>query len=333
MRGNHFGKMFSFMSFGESHGPAMGVVIDGLPAGLDVDLAQLQLELDKRRPGRITGTTNRNELDQAVVLSGVYAGKSLGSPIAVTIQNTNQKSSDYDQLKTEVRVGHADQTTLDKFGVRDHRGGGRASGRETVARVIAGYFASLIIPQIKVKAFTSHLGPFTYNGIPEKPHTDFGDYGFPEVAKSEEIKKYLENLKADGESIGGAVTVVIDHCPKGLGEPAFDKLKADLAKAIMSIGAVVGFSFGSGIDFLSLKGSEVSADKSHFGGIEGGITNGERIVLTVYFKPTSTVGEKAKAGRHDPCIIPRAIPVVEAMTKVVLADHLLRQRAYGDGNK
>lgn len=333
MRGNHFGKMFSFMSFGESHGPAMGVVIDGLPAGLNVDLAELQRELDKRRPGRVAGTTSRNEEDRATVLSGIFEGKSLGSPIAVTIQNTNQKSSDYDQLKTEVRAGHADQTTLDKFGIRDHRGGGRASGRETVARVIAGYFAGLIIPEVKVKAFASHLGPFQFKGIPENIHSDFGDYHFPDLTKTEEIKKYLTALKTDGESIGGAVTVVIDQCPKGLGEPAFDKLKADLAKAIMSIGAVVGFSFGSGIDFLALKGSEVSADKRHFGGMEGGITNGERMVLTVYFKPTSTVGEKAKAGRHDPCIIPRAIPVVEAMTKVVLADHYLRQRAYGDGLK
>lgn len=333
MRGNHFGKMFSFMSFGESHGPAMGVVIDGLPAGLTIDLHQLQNELDKRRPGRVAGTTNRNEEDRAIVLSGIFEGKSLGSPIAVTIQNTNQKSSDYDQLKTEVRAGHADQTTLDKFGVRDHRGGGRASGRETVARVIAGYFAGLIIPQIKIKAFSSHLGSFVFNGIPENVHVDFGDYHFPDTTKTEAIKKYLEELKSNGESIGGAVTVVIDNCPVGLGEPAFDKLKADLAKALMSIGAVVGFSFGSGMEFLSLKGSEVSADKRHFGGMEGGISNGERIVLTVYFKPTSTVGEKAKAGRHDPCIIPRAIPVVEAMTKVVLADHFLRQRAYGDGLK
>lgn len=331
MRGNHFGKMFSFISFGESHGKAMGVVVDGVPGGLLFDESKLLAELERRRPGKITGTTTRNEADCPIILSGIFEGKTLGTPIAVIVENTNQKSSDYDQLKNEIRVGHADETTMFKYGIRDHRGGGRASGRETVARVIAGYFASLITPHILVRAFTSKIGPFEYSSIPKDLSHEFGSYGFPDSNKTEEIMTYLEKLKQDGESVGGSACVVIDNCPKGLGEPAFDKLKADFSKALMSIGAVVGFTFGRGIDFLELKGNDVSTDKSSFGGIEGGISNGERIVLTVFFKPTSTVGDKAKSGRHDPCIIPRALPVLEGMVKCVLADHYLRQRAYGDG--
>ena len=332
MRGNHFGKMFSFISFGESHGPAMGVVIDGVPGGLSFDEALLRKELERRRPGKIAGTTARNEADEPIVLSGIYEGKTLGTPIAVMIENTNQKSSDYDQLKNEARIGHADQTTIYKYGIRDHRGGGRASGRETVSRVIAGFFASLIIPNIKVRAYTSKLGPFEYQGVPTNLDMSFGNYGFPDLTKEDEIKTYLEKLKTNGESIGGSAAIVIENCPRGLGEPAFDKLKADLSKALMSIGAVVGFTFGKGTEFLNLKGSEVSADRSFFGGMEGGISNGEKILLTVFFKPTSTVGDKARSGRHDPCIIPRALPVLEAMVKCVLADHYLRQRAYGDGD-
>lgn len=331
MRGNHFGKMFSFISFGESHGKAMGVVIDGVPGGLEFCESQLLAEIERRRPGKIAGTTSRKEADTPIILSGIFEGKTLGTPIAVMIENTDQKSSDYDQLKNETRPGHADQTTFSKYGIRDHRGGGRASGRETVARVIAGYFASLIIPSVHVRAYTSKLGNFEYREIPKDLSKAFGDYGFPDQSKNAEIKIFLEKLKSEGESIGGSATIIVDHCPVGLGEPAFDKLKADFSKALMSIGAVVGFTFGRGVEFLNLKGSDVSADRSSFGGIEGGISNGEQIVLTVFFKPTSTVGDKAKAGRHDPCIIPRALPVLEAMVKCVLADHYLRQRAYGDG--
>lgn len=333
MRGNHFGKMFSFLSFGESHGKAMGVVIDGVPGGLTFNYDALMVELEKRRPGKVSGTTSRNEKDVPIVLSGIFEGKTLGSPIAVMIENTNQKSEDYEKLKTETRLGHADETTVFKYGIRDHRGGGRASGRETVARVIAGYFAGLIIPNVHVRAFASKIGPFEFTGLPIDMKKSFGDYGFPDLGKEPEIRAYLEKLKNEGESIGGSAVIVIDDCPKGLGEPAFDKLKAEFSKALLSVGAVVGFTYGLGVDFLNLKGSEVSTDKSAFGGIEGGISNGERIVLTVFLKPTSTVGEKAKEGRHDPCIIPRALPVLEAMIKCVIADHFLRQRAYGDGLK
>lgn len=328
MRGNHFGKLFSFTSFGESHGPAMGVVIDGVPPGLNISLEELQSELDRRAPGRIKGTTSRKEPDLARLLSGVFEGKTLGTPIAIVVENTNQQSEDYDRLKDDYRPGHADKTTLQKYGLRDHRGGGRSSGRETLSRVVAGYFAKKICPAIKVSGFTNHLGPFQFEGIPKNIHDDLGPYYFPDEKKTKEIERYLLGLKEQGESRGGKVTLVIDGTPAGLGEPAFDKLKADLAKACLSIGAVVSFSFGLGERMADLQGSEVSTNPEAFGGIEGGISNGQRIVLHVTFKPTSTVGEKAKQGRHDPCIIPRAIPVLESMVYCVLADHWLRQRAY-----
>lgn len=328
MRGNSFGKMLSITSFGESHGVAIGVVVDGVPSGLNFSLKDLAAELGRRAPGKTAGTTTRKEADEPEVMSGIFEGKTLGTPIAVVIYNTNQRSGDYDQLKEHYRPGHADETYIQKYGRRDHRGGGRSSGRETIARVIGGHFASLVIPDIKVKAFISKMGPFEWEGIPDKIHENFGDYHFPDISKTKDIRDYLLGLKRDGESVGGHIKIVVDQCPSGLGEPAFDKLKAHLGQALLSIGACVSFSFGRGEEMASLKGSEVSSDRANFGGIEGGISNGERILLTTTFKPTSTVGEKAKKGRHDPCILPRAIPVVEAMVKLVLADHVLRQRAY-----
>ena len=328
MRGNSFGKMFSLTSFGESHGAAVGVVIDGMPPGLSFSLLDLQAELDRRAPGKIAGTTSRIEADQAEILSGIFEGKTLGTPIAVIVRNTNQRSSDYDKLRNEHRPGHADQTTLQKFGIRDHRGGGRASGRETVARVIAGYFAGLILPKVHIKAFIKKCGPFEYFGTLDDLNKDISPYSFPDTSRNDEIKKYLEDLKAQGDSVGGIVRILVNHSPVGLGEPAFDKLKADFAKALLSIGAVVSFSYGLGEEMAKLSGSHVTKIENAFGGMEGGISNGEQMVMTVVFKPTSTVGEKAKEGRHDPCIMPRAIPVVEAMVKIVLADHFLRQNAY-----
>lgn len=328
MRGNSFGKMFSLTSFGESHGPAMGVVLDGVPSGLKISLEDLQKELDRRAPGKIAGTTSRNEDDKAIILSGVFEGLSLGTPIAIIVHNTNQKSEDYNKIKNESRPGHADRTTIMKYGIRDHRGGGRSSGRETLSRVIAGYFAGLIIPEVKVKAYVSLLGPFEYKNILQDLNVDLSPYSYPEVNRNDEIKNYLENLKKDGESVGGRVRIIVDNSPVGLGEPAFDKLKADFAKALLSIGAVVSFSYGLGDEMATVLGSEITKTPNAFGGMEGGISNGERMVMTITFKPTSTVGDKAKEGRHDPCILPRAIPVVEAMVKIVLADHLLRQNAY-----
>lgn len=329
MRGNSFGKMLSISSFGESHGAAIGVVIDGMPPGIDFSLDGLQTDLDRRAPGKLKGATARVEADQAEILSGVFEGKTLGTPIAVIVRNTNQRSGDYDKLKDNYRPGHADKTTQAKYGIRDHRGGGRASGRETVARVIGGYFAGLILKNVKIRAWISKVGPFEYKEIPDLD-ADFGSYSFPDTSKNDEIEKYLVGLKGSGESRGGTVRVAIDNCPVGLGEPAFDKLKADLAKALVSIGACFSFSFGLGEEMADYDGSFVSADTANFGGIEGGISNGDRITLKVTFKPTSTIGEKATEGRHDPCIIPRAIPVIEGMVKLVLADHYLRQKAYSN---
>lgn len=332
MGGNTFGKLFAFTSYGESHGEALGVIVDGVPSNLNFSLADLQHQLDRRAPGKVAGTTPRKEADQAEILSGIFEDKTLGTPISVMIKNTNQRSKDYDQLKTEFRPGHADETYMQKYGIRDHRGGGRSSGRETVARVIAGYFAGLVIPNIKVRGFITKLGPFEfdYQKINSIDELDCDVYNFPknDGDREKEIRQYLLDLRKNGESCGGKATIVIEGCPAGLGEPTFDKLKADFAKAIMSIGAIVGFSYGIGEEFANIKGSDASKSRKFFGGIEGGISNGELINLNCVFKPTSTVGEKAKDGRHDPCIIPRAIPVVESMVKIVLADHFLRQNAY-----
>ncbi len=328
MRGNSFGKMFSFTSFGESHGKAMGVVIDGMPSNIEINLESLNDFLKKRAPGLLAGTTTRKEEDLPIILSGIFENKTLGTPIAVIIENTNQKSQDYDKLKNEIRPGHADQTTLYKYGIRDHRGGGRSSGRETVSRVIAGYFASLIVPEIKIKAVNYKIGEFeSSEPISESIFTkNLGAYNFIDN-REEEIKEYLLKLQKNGESCAGSVKVLIKNTPQGLGEPCFDKLKADLAKAMLSIGTCVGFSYGKGIAISNLLGSQIN-QQNNFGGIEGGISNGELIELDLYFKAPSTIGEKAKEGRHDPCILPRVLPVVEAMAYAVIADHYLRQKAY-----
>ena len=328
MRGNSFGKLFSLTSFGESHGKAMGVVLDGVPANLSFSLKDLQQTLDRRAPGKLPGTTSRTEPDEAEVLSGIFEGKTLGSPIAIIVKNLNQKSGDYASLKDQYRPGHADKTTLFKYGIRDFRGGGRASGRETLSRVIAGYFAGLIIPNVKVRSFINKLGPFETEKNPKELILSDDPYTISFGERREEVINFLNNLKKNGQSIGGRISILIDDCPKGLGEPAFDKLKADLAKSLFSIGAVTSVSLGKGYEMAEFSGSQISNDSANFGGIEGGISNGERIFLEVTFKPTSTIGEKAKEGRHDPCIVPRALPVVESMVKIVLADHFLRQRAY-----
>ena len=326
MRGNIFGKMLSMTCFGESHGPAMGVVIDGMPPGLTVSQEHLQGELERRAPGRSAGTTSRYERDRAEILSGVFEGKTLGTPICVLVRNENQRSQDYDSFKNVFRPGHADQTTLLKFGRRDHRGGGRSSGRETLSRVIGGYFAGLIIPELRVQASIIKLGPFEAP-VPREC-LPLGDYQFADPSREEEIEAFLLQLKERGESAGGVVFIRAQNPPKALGEPCFDKLKADLGKALLSIGAVVSFSYGAGEAFAEMPGSESSQDRSHFSGIEGGISNGDPLQLQVVFRAPSTVGEKAKQGRHDPCIMPRACVVLESMVKFVVADHFLRQRAY-----
>lgn len=324
MRGNSFGDLFTITTFGESHGNALGVTIDGIPAGLEVNLEDLKLELDKRRPGRLDVSTSRNEGDSPEILSGVFENKTLGTPIAVIVKNTNQKSSDYKELKDQYRPGHADKTTMQKFGFRDHRGGGRSSGRETLSRVIGGYFASLIMPKIEFKALIHQIGPHRTHKASELN----SKLGLSDSSMDDTIQEFLLDLKSRGESAGGIIHLKINNCPAGLGEPAFDKLKADLSKAMLSIGSCMGISFGRGFEFASLLGSEVSADSYNFSGIEGGISNGEEIYMDLVFKAPSTIGDKAKSGRHDPCILPRAIPVVESMAKIVIADHFLRQNAF-----
>jgi chorismate synthase len=327
MSGNSFGQLFTVTTFGESHGEALGVIIDGMPAGLKVNIEELKKELKRRAPGQHAVHTSRKEEDLPEILSGVFEDKTLGTPITVLVRNTNQKSSDYDALKDNYRPGHADKTTMMKYGFRDHRGGGRASGRETLARVIGGYFAGLIIPKISFYAYIEEVGHFKLTSKPDHT-TDRGEINIPEKKLSDEVVSFLAECKTSGESAGGVVTLSILNSPGGLGEPVFDKLKADFAKAMLSLPACIGFSVSSGFDLAKLPGSQMSADSKNFGGMEGGISNGEEIILKMAFKAPSTIGEKAKAGRHDPCILPRVVPVVEAMAKIVMADHYLRQKAY-----
>lgn len=329
MSGNSFGQMFRITTFGESHGEALGVIIDGMPAGLPVDIEALKKELKRRAPGQHAVHTSRKEEDLPEILSGVFENKTLGTPITVIVRNTNQRSSDYDSLKDNYRPGHADKTTMIKYGFRDHRGGGRASGRETLARVIGGYFASLIVPQISFYAFIEEVAHFKLSTLPSNHQVDRGEINIPDKKMSDDVVAFLSECKKNGESAGGVVTLSIQNVPGGLGEPVFDKLKADFAKAMLSLPACIGFSVADGFQNAKLPGSKMSSDSKNFGGMEGGISNGEEILLKMAFKAPSTIGEKAKEGRHDPCILPRVVPVVEAMAKVVIADHFLRQSAYG----
>ena len=328
MSGNSFGQMFRITTFGESHGEALGVIIDGMPAGLQVDIEKLKHELKRRAPGQHAVHTSRKEDDLPEILSGVFQNKTLGTPITVIVRNTNQKSEDYDSLKDTYRPGHADKTTMMKYGFRDHRGGGRASGRETLARVIGGYFAGLIIPEVSFFAFIEEVGSFKLATLPKDHSVDRGEINIPDKKMSDDVVQFLADCKKNGESAGGVVTLSILKSPVGLGEPVFDKLKADFAKAMLSLPACIGFSVNAGFELAKLPGSQMSADSGNFGGMEGGISNGEEILLKMAFKAPSTIGEKAKAGRHDPCILPRVVPVVEAMAKIVIADHFLRQKAY-----
>lgn len=328
MSGNSFGNLFKITTFGESHGEALGAIVDGVPAGLPVSLDDLKKELLRRAPGQHSVHTARKEDDVPEILSGVFEGRTLGTPIAVIVRNTNQRSHDYDSLKDTYRPGHADKTTMMKYGIRDHRGGGRASGRETLARVIGGYFAGIVLKDVSFFAYIEEVGHFKLPHKPLSHEAPRGEINIPDKKMSDEVVAYLKTCKEQGESLGGVVTLSILNSPVGLGEPAFDKLKADFAKAMLSIPACIGFSIASAFETVKLPGSVISQDPSHFGGMEGGISNGEEIVLKIAFKAPSTVGEKAKSGRHDPCILPRVVPVVEAMAKMVMADHFLRQSAY-----
>lgn len=354
MAGNSFGQLFRITTFGESHGPGIGVIIDGCPAGLEVDMVFLQSEMDRRKPGQSKIVTQRRESDMCVIQSGVFNGKTTGTPVSIFIPNQDQKSKDYDHIKHIFRPSHADYTYHAKYGVRDYKGGGRSSARETAARVAAGAFAKMMLKNynITVRAWVSQVGPIR---IPESESLDLNqtestEVRCPHLATAEEMIQLIQQIRKEGDTIGGQVSCLISHCPVGLGEPVFDKLHADLAKAMMSINAAKGFEYGSGFSAIAMRGSEhndifihseesITTLTNHSGGIQGGISNGMPIFFNVAFKPVATIvksqntiddeGNPAMAvgkGRHDPCVVPRAVPIVEAMAAIVLADHLLRSR-------
>lgn len=355
MAGNSFGEIFRITTFGESHGKAIGVVIDGCPAGLDVDLTLMQRELDRRKPGQSAITTQRKESDTFELLSGIYEGKTLGTPIAFIIKNEDQKPGDYEHLKTTYRPSHADFTYDAKYGIRDYRGGGRASARETAARVVAGALAKQLLAKygVEIAAYVSQVGkikveqPYTQLNI---ANAESNDVRCPDNATAAKMVELIKETRAKGDTIGGIVTCVIKNPPVGLGEPVFDKLHADLGKAMLSINAVHGFEYGSGFEGSTQYGSQnndsfvsqenkISTSTNHSGGIQGGISNGMDIYFNVAFKPVATLMQTQNTvdkeghevelqgkGRHDPCVVPRAVPIVEAMAALVLADHLLRAR-------
>lgn len=332
---NTFGRYFRISSFGESHGFAMGVVIDGCPSGVPFSEALLREHLDRRRPGRFPWQTSRKEKDEAQVLSGVFKNKTLGTPIAILVENKNQKSQDYSSIKKNPRAGHADDLWKDKFQHFDYRGGGRASGRETVSRVIGGSVAYMFLKEIyqkfQVLSYATQIGPYELQKEYDedelwsnsKKIEEFPAY-FPHQ-DSEKIKKMLIQAKKEGQSYGGKATVKIKGVPKGLGQPVFHKLKSDFSSALMSVGSVYGVSIGA--EEKSSVGQEFHKQASRvYGGIRGGISTGEIIELQVLFKPPSSLGVVAQKGRHDPCVIPRAIPVLESMVYLVIADHTLAKR-------
>ncbi len=337
MSASQFGSRFTLISFGESHGTALGVVIDGCPAGLKFDDQLLRKELERRRPG-FHGSgqivSGRHETDQPEVLSGVFEGKTLGTPIAILVRNQDARSQDYSQIKTSPRAGHADDMWKGKFGHSDHRGGGRSSGRETVARVMAGAVAQMMMKHThsscRVIGYASQIGPFQLTDTERKSVTQKDVDGFQARFPSErdgEVGELLKKAQQDGDSYGGVAEILIKSPPSYLGQPVFHKLKADLAQAYLSVGATSGLELGLGFDAAVSKGAEFhQGSQDVYGGIRGGIATGEDILLRISFKPTSSILDVAKKGRHDPCIVTRAIPVLEAMTWIVLADHYLWSR-------
>jgi chorismate synthase len=351
---NSYGQLFRISTFGESHGPAIGVVIDGCPAGLDIDESFIQSELDRRKPGQSKITTQRKEDDTFKILSGVFEGKSTGTPIAIVIENQDQRSKDYGHIAETFRPSHADYTYDAKYGVRDYRGGGRSSARETAARVAAGAIAKLILAKqgITINAFVSQVGEL------KAPHytqldlskTEDNIVRCPDASTADKMIELIDNVRLNRDTIGGIVTCVIKNTPVGLGEPVFDKLHAELGKAMLSINAVKGFEYGSGFEGTTLLGSQhndefyneggrIRTKTNHSGGIQGGISNGEDIYFNVAFKPVATImqdqqsvdkkGNEATVsgkGRHDPCVVPRAVPIVESMAALVLVDFYLRSK-------
>lgn len=339
MSGSSFGKLFHIVTFGESHGPGVGVVIDGCPAGLLIDLNDIQKEVDRRRPGQSVITSERQENDIVEIISGIHNGKTTGSPIALIVKNLDKRSEDYDEIETHFRPSHADYTYQIKYGFRDPRGGGRSSARETVARVMAGAIAKKFLENfgIKIFSFVSQVGLIKIRSSIDKLNPRLIESNFvrcPEVATAKRMIRLIEEVKNAGDSIGGIIIGVVKNCPPGLGEPVFDKLHADLAKAMLSINAVKGFDYGSGFDGVGMTGSKhndkfvTKSNKlktltNYSGGIQGGISNGMDIYFRVAFKPVSTLRKEYK-GRHDPCVLPRAVPIVDAMAALVIVDHVLR---------
>jgi chorismate synthase len=352
---NVYGTLFKISTFGESHGPAIGVILDGCPAGLDIDEAFIQTELDRRKPGQSKITTQRKEDDTFKVLSGVFEGKSTGTPITIVIENQDQRSKDYSHIAEAFRPSHADYTYEAKYGHRDYRGGGRSSARETAARVAAGAIAKLLLKKhgIDVNAFVSQVGDIRaphYTQL-DLSKTEDNIVRCPDTATAEKMIALIDQVRLDRDTIGGIVTGVIKNMPVGLGEPVFDKLHAELGKAMLSINAVKGFEYGSGFDGISLRGSQhndefyneggkIRTRTNLSGGVQGGISNGEDIYFNVAFKPVATIMQDQPSvdkhgkevtvsgkGRHDPCVVPRAVPIVEAMAALVIADFLLRSRA------
>ncbi|MCC2678318.1 MAG: chorismate synthase [Pseudobdellovibrio sp.] len=336
MGANRFGQIFQVTSFGESHGPAYGVIIDGCPAGLEFSTETIVQNLQRRKPGQSSVTTSRSEEDIPEVLSGVFENKTLGTPICIIVKNKDQRSQDYDKIKNEARIGHADDTWKKKYSHVDHRGGGRSSGRETVCRVLAGSVAEMLckklVPALKVRAYAYQIGPFTLSDYEKEQlwniNVDEFPTRFPSVKLQDEVVQLLEKAKAQGESYGGQVETQVVGVPAGLGQPVFHKFKSDLASAMISIGATTAFDFGDGFSATLKSGQDFHKEmhSPNYGGIRGGITTGEKVSFAVGFKPTSSIKDVAKTGRHDPCIVPRAVPVVEAMTWLVLADHILWNR-------
>ncbi|NJM24560.1 MAG: chorismate synthase [Bacteroidia bacterium] len=352
--GNTFGKIFSIHTFGESHGPAIGVIIDGCPAGVPVDETFIQRELTRRKPGQSKITTQRQEADEFKILSGVFEGKTTGTPICMVIENTDQRSKDYSHIAETFRPSHADYTYEAKYGVRDYRGGGRSSARETAARVAAGAIAKLFLQHhgVSFYAYVSKVGDIeapAYTTM-DLSKTEDNIVRCPDAATAEKMIALIDQVRLDRDTVGGVVTGVIKGVPVGLGEPVFDKLHAELGKAMLSINAVKGFEYGSGFAGVAMRGSQhndafyndggtVRTRTNHSGGVQGGISNGEDIYFNVAFKPVATImqdqesvnkdGDAATVsgkGRHDPCVVPRAVPIVEAMAALVIADFLLRAR-------
>ncbi len=347
MAGNTFGNLFKLTTFGESHGMAIGGVLDGCPPGIFINLEEIQKDLDRRKPGQSSIVTQRQEPDEVEFYSGLFEGKTTGTPIGFAIHNTNQKSQDYSHIKDSYRPSHADYVYDQKYGFRDYRGGGRSSARETASRVVAGAIAKQFLKNIKINAFVSQVGTIRLN-------KDYKELDFaliesnpvrcPDLEVAAKMEAHIKEIKKQGDTIGGIITCVLQNVPIGLGEPVFDKLHAELGKAMLSINAVKGFEYGSGFEGIKMKGSEHndqfntdgSTKTNHSGGIQGGISNGMDIYFNVAFKPVATViqayetidkdGNTVAAqgkGRHDPCVVPRAVPIVEAMAALVMADYTL----------